>query len=101
MRWTRLCVFLLLSTCSLVPAQGSDPVAPGQMVDLGGRKLHLNCTGKGSPIVLIENGGGGFSIEWALVQLVRVENSGHMIPLYRPEIVVNCNSASYRGYRAP
>jgi pimeloyl-ACP methyl ester carboxylesterase len=38
------------------------------MVDLGGRKLHLNCTGKGSPTVLIENGGGGFSVEWALVQ---------------------------------
>jgi pimeloyl-ACP methyl ester carboxylesterase len=38
------------------------------MVDLGDRKLHLNCTGSGSPAVIVENGSGGFSVEWALVQ---------------------------------
>jgi pimeloyl-ACP methyl ester carboxylesterase len=37
-------------------------------VDIGGRKLHLNCTGKGSPAVIIENGSSAFSIDWALVQ---------------------------------
>ena len=38
------------------------------MVDVGGRKLHLNCTGKGSPAVILVAGGGAFSIDWSLVQ---------------------------------
>lgn len=42
--------------------------APGSMVDVGGRHLHLNCTGNGSPSVIIENGGGAFSVDWALIQ---------------------------------
>lgn len=28
----------------------------------------MYCTGKGSPTVIVENGGGGVSVEWALVQ---------------------------------
>jgi pimeloyl-ACP methyl ester carboxylesterase len=38
------------------------------MIDIGGRKLHLYCTGKGSPTVILIAGGGAFSIDWALVQ---------------------------------
>jgi pimeloyl-ACP methyl ester carboxylesterase len=30
--------------------------------------LHLNCTGSGAPVVIVENGGGSFSVEWDLVQ---------------------------------
>jgi pimeloyl-ACP methyl ester carboxylesterase len=41
---------------------------PGSLIDLGGRRLHLNCTGSGSPTVVVENGDGAFSIDWALVQ---------------------------------
>lgn len=41
---------------------------PGRMVDIGGRRLHLNCEGKGSPTVILISGGGGFSIDWSLVQ---------------------------------
>jgi pimeloyl-ACP methyl ester carboxylesterase len=44
------------------------PVAPGRLIDLGGRRLHLNCTGTGSPTVVAESGSGAFSIDWALVQ---------------------------------
>lgn len=29
---------------------------PGQMVDIGGRRIHLNCTGEGSPVVILEAG---------------------------------------------
>ncbi len=36
------------------------------MVDIGGRRLHLNCTGAGSPVVIIA--GAGFSFDWARVQ---------------------------------
>jgi pimeloyl-ACP methyl ester carboxylesterase len=46
----------------------STPKAPGALVDLGGHKLHVNCTGKGSPTVVVENGLGDFSFDWILVQ---------------------------------
>ena len=46
----------------------SLPVAPGKLVDVGGRKLHLYCTGQGGPTVILEAGAGSFSIDWALVQ---------------------------------
>ena len=41
---------------------------PGRLVDVGGRKLHLDCSGKGSPTVVLVAGGNAFSIDWALVQ---------------------------------
>jgi pimeloyl-ACP methyl ester carboxylesterase len=44
------------------------PEPPGKLVDLGGHKLHVNCTGKGSPIVVVESGFGDFSFDWILVQ---------------------------------
>ena len=31
---------------------------PGRLVDVGGHRLHLNCTGTGSPTVVLEAGGG-------------------------------------------
>jgi pimeloyl-ACP methyl ester carboxylesterase len=46
----------------------SVPVAPGRLVDVGGRELHLYCTGQGSPTVILEAGAGSFAIDWALVQ---------------------------------
>jgi pimeloyl-ACP methyl ester carboxylesterase len=47
---------------------GRRPDPPGKLVDLGGRKLHVNLAGTGSPAVVIESGAGAFSIDWALVQ---------------------------------
>ena len=44
------------------------PKAPGKMVDLGGHRLHVNCVGRGSPTVVVENGLGDFSFDWVLVQ---------------------------------
>ena len=35
---------------------------------MGGYKLHLLCTGKGSPAVVLSAGSGDFSFDWALVQ---------------------------------
>ena len=61
----------ILLTAALFAQQASSPQAyppPGRMVDIGGRKLHLNCEGKGSPTVILMAGGGAFSIDWALVQ---------------------------------
>jgi len=42
--------------------------APGQLVDVGGYKLHINCIGEGSPTVILEAGLGDFSLLWAYVQ---------------------------------
>jgi hypothetical protein len=42
--------------------------APGQLVDVGGYKLHINCTGQGSPTVILEAGQGDYSLIWAYVQ---------------------------------
>jgi pimeloyl-ACP methyl ester carboxylesterase len=41
---------------------------PGQMVDVGGFRLHINCTGKGSPTVVIDAGWGDSSASWGWVQ---------------------------------
>jgi pimeloyl-ACP methyl ester carboxylesterase len=41
---------------------------PGQMIDVGGYRLHLNCIGEGSPTVILEHMGDGSSAEWGWVQ---------------------------------
>jgi pimeloyl-ACP methyl ester carboxylesterase len=41
---------------------------PGQLVDVGGYKMHIYCTGQGSPTVILDAGLGDFSVTWGLVQ---------------------------------
>src|SRR5215218_1369616 len=41
---------------------------PGEMVDVGGYSLHINCLGQGSPTVLLDGGSGEMSADWVLVQ---------------------------------
>jgi len=41
---------------------------PGRLVDVGGHKLHILCTGTGSPTVVLESGLGGSSADWGFVQ---------------------------------
>ena len=42
--------------------------APGELVDVGGYKMHINCIGQGSPTVILEAGMGNYSLFWAHVQ---------------------------------
>ncbi len=43
--------------------------APGEMVDVGGHRLHLYCTGEpGAPTVVMDSGLGGTVLDWQLVQ---------------------------------
>ena len=42
--------------------------APGQLIDVGGFKLHIHCTGSGSPTVVMDSALGGSSVSWLLVQ---------------------------------
>lgn len=41
---------------------------PGVLVDVGGHRLHLSCTGEGSPAVVLEHGGAGSALAWFRVQ---------------------------------
>jgi pimeloyl-ACP methyl ester carboxylesterase len=40
---------------------------PGQLVDVGGYRLHLRCTGAGSPTVVLLPGAGEFSPTWGWI----------------------------------
>jgi pimeloyl-ACP methyl ester carboxylesterase len=42
--------------------------APGQMVDVGGRRSHIYCTGEGSPTVILESALASTTSTWAWVQ---------------------------------
>ncbi len=42
--------------------------APGELIDVGGYRLHLNCTGEGAPTIILDAGLGGSSLDWSLVQ---------------------------------
>jgi hypothetical protein len=42
-------------------ALDEDFPMPGQLIDVGGHSLHLNCRGSGSPTVILEPGAGGIS----------------------------------------
>src|SRR5687768_6609184 len=59
----------LLCAPALAAAQTIDiGPAPGRRIDLGGRRLHVNCSGSGSPTVVLEAGASSFAIDWSLVQ---------------------------------
>ena len=62
----------ILALLLWVGAPQAPPLSPpGKMVDIGGWRLHLNCTGQASPsqpTVILEAGAGSFSVDWSLVQ---------------------------------
>jgi len=41
---------------------------PGRLVDIGTHALHLDCRGTGTPVIVLESGIGGFSLEWHAVR---------------------------------
>ncbi len=61
---------LLLPTLALAQqANNNRTYRPlGKLVDIGGYRLHVNSTGKGSPSVVLIAGSGDFSFDWSLVQ---------------------------------
>lgn len=71
---TALIVFLFAvalnsPAAAQVPTDRLEP--PGRLVDLGGYRLHLLCTGRrdvGGPTVVLSIGAGGFAVDWSLVQ---------------------------------
>src|ERR1700758_109428 len=41
---------------------------PGKLVNVGGMKMHLYCTGEGTPAVILDSGLGDSYISWRKVQ---------------------------------
>jgi len=79
-RWTKrifvvLGAFLVIATLSGATYQwlatrkelAATP-PPGHLVDIGGYRLHLWCTGDGAPAVVLDAGLGGTSAGWGFVQ---------------------------------
>jgi len=63
----------LSAVAVMAQSQSAQPPfpPPGKLVDVGGWRLHLNCTGEArasQPTVILEAGVGDFSVEWSLVQ---------------------------------
>jgi pimeloyl-ACP methyl ester carboxylesterase len=64
-RWLLYPVAVLLAVVSVgagtetvLSRTAPDYAMPGQLVDVGGHRLHLHCTGSGSPTVVLEPGAG-------------------------------------------
>lgn len=76
LRWIGMAVALvvgliLAGTIYESVAEAADSGAyplPGQLIDVGGYRLHINCTGTGSPTVVIDAGWGDWSLKWSSVQ---------------------------------
>lgn len=41
---------------------------PGKLIDVGGRNMHINCTGQESPTVILDSGLGDSYVSWRKVQ---------------------------------
>lgn len=75
-----------------------------ELVDIGGHRLHLCCSGSGSPTVVVESGRGSYSIDWvylqqAVAKFTRICTDGRAgygwsdpnhAPRSMPEIAVYC-----------
>ena len=57
---------------------------PGQLVDVGGYRLHINCTGSGSPTVVIVAGAGDWSTTWGGVVQPEVAKTARVCTYDRP-----------------
>jgi len=59
-----------LLSCLVAPLfvfSQNDPPPNGNLVDIGGYKLHIDIKGKGSPAVVMIAGSQAFSVDWSLV----------------------------------
>lgn len=67
--YSTLLIFVVCICASIAYPQKGTAASPpplGKLVDVGGYRVHLYCTGTGSPAVIIA--GAGYSFDWGLVQ---------------------------------
>jgi pimeloyl-ACP methyl ester carboxylesterase len=66
LRMLTLSLLATISTVALAQTNAVTPPVLGKLVDVAGRRVHIYCTGQGSPTAVVA--GGGFSFDWGLVQ---------------------------------
>jgi len=78
--WLRIIVrsFLILATLLAIAGFLYENISeardrrfhpmPGRLVDVGGYKMHINCAGQGTPIVILDSGLGDSYVSWSKVQ---------------------------------
>lgn len=55
------------ASATVSTARTVTSAAPGQLVDVGGHRLSITCSGSGSPTVVLQSGLGGSSSAWARI----------------------------------
>jgi len=63
-----LLIFLILAMPRAVWSEVINFEPPGQLIDVDGRTMHINCIGNKSPSIILDSGTGGFSLEWGNIQ---------------------------------
>lgn len=58
---------LLYENTSEIRDRRFNPM-PGKLISVGGRKMHIDCTGEGSPTVILDSGLGDSYVSWRKVQ---------------------------------
>ena len=71
--WTSVIIFVLAATGIMYQTAAAESdrknfPAPGNLIDVGGFKMHIYCIGTGSPTVILEALSGGFSSFWGWIQ---------------------------------
>ncbi len=54
----------LLAVCARSVLAHPLGAPPGKLIDVHGTRLHLYCAGRGAPLVILDTGLGGASLEW-------------------------------------
>ena len=63
-----LLALTLSSSLAFADSPGAEFAQPHRLVDIGGRRLNLFCSGTGSPTVVFESPSGGAAWDWWAVQ---------------------------------
>lgn len=66
-----LIVAFMLNTTVFAEKPGlSEIIAnpPGRIIDMGSFNMHIHCQGEGHPVVVLDAGLGGFSMDWLKIQ---------------------------------
>ena len=63
-----LLIFLILAMPRVAWSEEINFEPPGQLIDVDGRTMHINCIGNKSPSIILDSGTGGFSLEWGNIQ---------------------------------